>query len=224
MAGLSVETAESVFAITSAEVKNWLRIDGSDDDTVITALIKASHNWARDYTGRSLTTRTLKMAIDSIYDTDIDIREGQYIGIDQDINRRSIILPASPVASITHVKSFDDSDTETTFSSSKYYLDKISVPARFVLRNGESYPTGLRVANAIEITYQAGYGGASDVPEDIKHACLMYFAHLFENRGDNATDKVISAPFSATRILQPYVIRQFSTHPYRGTAHYGGML
>ena len=222
MAGLSVQTVETAFAITSAEVKSWLRIDGSDDDTVISTLLKASHNWAKRYTGRSLTTQTLKMSIDSVYDTDIPLQEGNYIGIDQDITRRSILLPQSPVASISSVKYYDDADTESTFASSKYYLDNQGIPARFVLRNGESYPTGLRVANALEITYVAGYGGASDVPDDIKHACLIYTAWLFEHIGDG-TEKM-SAPYQATQLLQPYIIRQFGTNPYRGTAHYGGMV
>ena len=222
MAGLSVVTAETAHAITSTEAKNWLRVDGSDDDTVIGNLIIASHNWAKRYTVRTLTTQKLKMSIDSIYDADIPIKEGSYVGIDQDITRRSIILPQSPVASISNVKYYNDEDTESTFASSSYYLDSASGPAKFVLRNGESYPTGLRVANALEITYVAGYGGVNDVPQDIKHACLIYTAWLFEHRGDG-TDRN-SAPYQATQLLQPYVIRQFSTHPYRGTAHYGGMV
>jgi N-methylhydantoinase B/oxoprolinase/acetone carboxylase alpha subunit len=222
MAGLTVNTAETEYAITSAEVKNWLRIDGSDDDTVITLLTKTAHNWAKRYTARSLTTQTLTLSIDSIYDTDIPLEDGMYTGIDIDITRRSILLPESPVASITSVKYYDDADTESTFTSSKYYLDKAGVPARFVLRQGESYPTGLRVANALEIKYVAGYGGSSDVPEDIKQACLLYTAYLFEQRGDG--EKNLNPPHSATQLLQAYRIRQLSTNPYRGTAHYGGMV
>ena len=95
---------------------------------------------------------------------------------------------------------------------------------RFTLRNGESYPTGLRVANAIEITYVAGYGASSDVPTDIKQACLTYLAYMFEHRGDLMDGKNVGLPTLATQLLQPYVVRQFSTNPYRGTAHYGGMV
>ena len=120
MAGLSVVTAETAHAITSTEAKNWLRVDGSDDDTVIGNLIIASHNWAKRYTGSSLTAQPLKMSIDSIYDADIPIKEGSYVGIDQDITRRSIILPQSPVASISNVKYYNDQDTESTFASSSY--------------------------------------------------------------------------------------------------------
>jgi len=224
MAGLSVVTAETEFAITLTEAKNWLRVDGTDDNTVLTNMLKMSHNWAKRYTHRSLTTQTLKLSIDSIYDVDIPLHEGFYLGIDQDISRRSIILPESPVASISNVKYYDDADTESTFASSKYYLDSASVPARLVLRQGESYPTGLRVANALEITYVAGFGGESAVPQDIKHACLIYLAFLFEHRGDLLDGKNVLAPYGATQLLTPYVIRQFSTNPYRGTAHYGGMV
>lgn len=224
MAGIKVDTAETAYAITSTEVKNWLRITGSDDDTVITALLIAAHNWAKEYTGRSLTTQTLQLGIDTIYDNQTIVREGKYVGIDQDLIRRNIILPFSPVASVSNVKYYDDSDNESTFAASKYYLDNFADPAKFVLRNGESYPTGLRVANSIIITYVAGYGGASDVPDDIKHACLIYTAYLFEHRGDLMDGKKVNAPTSATRLLNPYVIRTLSSHPYRGTPHFGGLM
>ena len=128
------------------------------------------------------------------------------------------------MASVSNVKYYDDSDNESTFAASKYYLDNFADPAKFVLRNGESYPTGLRVANSIIITYVAGYGGASDVPDDIKHACLIYTAYLFEHRGDLMDGKKVNAPTSATRLLNPYVIRTLSSHPYRGTPHFGGLM
>ena len=224
MAGIKVQTAETAYAVTTTQIKNWLKVDGSDDDTVIGELQKVVHNWAKLYTKRSLTTQTLQLFIDSVYDVDVPIEEGMYIGIDQDISRRSIILPQSPVASITHVKYYDDADSATTWASSNYYLDNTSAPNRFVLRNGKSYPTGLRVANALEIQYVAGYGGQTDVPYDIQYSCLLYASYLFEHRGDLLNGKNVTAPNSATQLLEPYVIKQLSTNAYRGTAHYGGLV
>jgi uncharacterized phiE125 gp8 family phage protein len=223
MAGITVTSAETDYAFTIAEVKDYLKISGSDDDTTLTMLQIAAHNWAKNFTQRSITTQTLKLSIDAVYQPDIVIQEGTYIGIDQDINRRSIILPQSPVASISNVKYYADDDTETTFASSKYYLDNASVPAKFVLRQGENYPTGLRVANALEITYVAGYGATSAVPKDIKLACLNYAAYVFEHRGDALDGKSVMVPPSAVALLRPYVIHQFSTHPFRGTGHFGGL-
>ena len=224
MAGIKIHTAESAYAVTTTQIKNWVKVDGSDDDTVIGELQKVVHNWAKRYTKRSLTTQTLQLFIDSVYDVDVPVKEGMYIGIDQDMSRRAIIMPFSPVASITHVKSYDDNDTATTFASSNYFLDNAAAPNRFLLRQGKSYPTGLRVANSIEIQYVAGYGGQTDVPYDIQYACLIYAAYLFEHRGDLIAGKDITAPTSATQLLEPYTIKQFSTQPYRGTAHYGGMI
>jgi len=55
----------------------------------------------------------------------------------------------------------------------------------------------------------------------IKQACLIYGSYLFERRGDD--EKAIKTPYSATSLLEPFVVRQLSTNPYRGTSHYGGM-
>ena len=224
MAGLKVHTAETEFAVTQAEIKAWNKIDSSDDDTVVALIERTVHNWAKEYTNRTLTTVTYQLFIDSIYEVDLPIQEGSYVGIDQNINRRSIHLPKSPVSSVTHIKSYDDNDTATVFDSSKYYVDTVSVPSRIVLRQGETYPTSLRVANALEIQYIAGYGGSTTVPYDIKSACLAYSAYLFEHRGDLLDGKRVLAPTSATQLLQAYKVKSLSTNTYQGYAHYGGMF
>ena len=151
MAGLKVHTAETAYAVTQAEIKAWNKIDSSDDDTVVALIERAVHNWAKEYTNRTLTTVTYQLFIDSIYDVDIPLQEGMYVGIDRNISTKNILLPKSPVTSVTHIKSYDDADTATTFASSNYYLDNVSVPAKIVLRKGKSYPTSLRVANGLEI-------------------------------------------------------------------------
>ena len=223
MAGLKVHTAETAYAVTQAEIKAWNKIDSSDDDTVVALIERAVHNWAKEYTNRTLTTVTYQLFIDAIYDVDIPLQEGMYIGIDRDINTRNILLPKSPVSSVTHIKTHTDSDEESTYSTSNYYLDNVSVPSRIVLRKGKSYPSDLRVANGIEIQYVAGYGATTAIPYDIKSACLEYSAYLFEHRGDLLDGKRVLAPTTATQLLQPYRIKSLSRNPYRGQAQYVGM-
>jgi uncharacterized phiE125 gp8 family phage protein len=224
MAGLSVHTAETAYAVTQAEIKAWNKIDSSDDDTVVALIERAVHNWAKEYTNRTLTTVTYQLFIDSIYDVDIPLQEGMYVGIDRNISTKNILLPKSPVTSVTHIKSYDDADTATTFASSNYYLDNVSVPAKIVLRKGKSYPTSLRVANGLEIQYVAGYGATTAIPYDIKSACLEYSAYLFEHRGDLLDGKRVLAPTSATQLLQAYRIKSLSVNPYRGQAQYVGQM
>ena len=139
------------------------------------------------------------------------IEEGKYVGIDQDVNRRSILLPFSPVASVTHFKSYDDSDNATTFASSKYYVSTASSPAKLTLRQGESYPTGLRVADAFEIQYVAGYGGASDVPEPIVQAIKLLTTHLYENREAVTSLGVNTIPYTIGAMLQPYKVQRLNS-------------
>tara|TARA_Y100001937_G_scaffold53300_1_gene73515 strand:- start:1858 stop:2544 length:687 start_codon:yes stop_codon:yes gene_type:complete len=220
MAGLVVETAETQFAITLAELKEHVKVEDTSDDTVLTIIQKAAHNWAKQYTQRSLTTQTLQLFIDSVYPKDKVLQEGLYLGVDLDLTRRGISLPFSPVSSISSVKSFDDDDTAKTFSSSKYHLDEASYPSKLVLKNGENFPTGTRAVNAIRIQYVAGYGASSAVPQDIKSACLIYGAYLYEHRGDrvfSGNDHVQSVPYTATQLLQPYRTYNLGRFPYEGT-------
>ena len=224
MAGLQVHTAETAYAVTQAEIKAWNKIDSTDDDTVVALIERTVHNWAKEYTSRALTTVTYNLFIDTVYDSEVPIREGFYTGYDNHTSKRSIDLPFSPVASVSHIKYYDDADSATTFASSNYYLDNVSVPSRIVLRKGASYPSSLRVANGIEIKYVAGYGATTAVPYDIKSACLAYSAYLFEHRGDLLDGKRVLAPTSATQLLHPYRVKSLSTHPYRGQATYRGMF
>ena len=50
MAGLTVVTAPSATPITLAEAKTFLRIDTSDDDTLINTLIGAARDYFEEYT------------------------------------------------------------------------------------------------------------------------------------------------------------------------------
>tara|TARA_R100001460_G_scaffold46203_1_gene83649 strand:+ start:582 stop:1259 length:678 start_codon:yes stop_codon:yes gene_type:complete len=224
MAGLKVHTTETAYAVTQAEIKAWLKIDSSDDDTVVALIERAVHNWAKEYTKRTLTTVTYQLFVDAVYDNDMPIPEGFYVGIDRNIDRRSILLPKSPVSSVTHIKYYTDDDTATTYATSNYFLDTANVPARVVLRNGANWPVSLRVANGIEIQYVAGYGATTAIPYDIKSACLAYASYLFEHRGDLLDGKRVLAPTSATQLLQSYIIKSMSTNPYRGHAQFGGLF
>jgi len=106
---------------------------------------------------------------------------------------------------VTHVKTYDDADNATIFASTRYYVDKARQPARVVLRTGETLPTALRVANAIEVQYVTGYSSANAVPEPIKFAIYQVLTYLYEHRGDMYEGKT-SLPATATKLLAPYVV------------------
>ena len=131
------------------------------------------------------------------------------------INRleNTIEIPTTPVQSVSAVTSFTDDDTESTFASTKYFVDTAREPARLFLRDGEAWPTGLRVANGLKIVYVAGYGSnRTDVPEAIRVAILQYIAFNYEHRGD--FEGQIKPPTMLQGLLQPYRRLSFTNNPY----------
>ena len=168
MSGIKIVTDWTASAVATSDQKSFMRVDFSDDDSLIAELIKASQNVIQTYLNRAITTQTLELYLDRLpFYSDINYPEGTFTAPDLEYNS----------------KYFDDSDTEYTYATSNYYVDTISDQARIVLRSGKSWPTvtQTRNANAYVVKYVAGYGGASDVPEPIVQAIKLLTAHLYEN-------------------------------------------
>ena len=186
MSGVTIVTGESVDVVTTAQIKSNLRISSSDSthDTQIEICRDASISVAKEYLQKSLMQRTLKLSLDNIPFSDrvLPNTEGITTGPFLEYRQRSVNLPFSPLVSVTHVKTFDDSDNATTMASSRYFVDTASDYGRVVLRTGETWDDMLRVANAIEITYVAGYGSvATSVPAGIRQGIIVLASHFFEN-------------------------------------------
>ena len=186
MSGVTIVTGESVDVVTTAQIKSNLRISSSDSthDTQIEICRDASISVAKEYLQKSLMQRTLKLSLVNIpfSDSVLPNTEGITTGPFLEYRQRSVNLPFSPLVSVTHVKTFDDSDNATTMASSRYFVDTASDYGRVVLRTGETWDDMLRVANAIEITYVAGYGSvATSVPAGIRQGIIVLASHFFEN-------------------------------------------
>jgi len=215
MSGVTVHTAETADFISINEIKNQLRIANTDSthDTLLSVCQSAATEMAKNYLQRSLINRTLQLFLDNIpYAEDVlPDTEGITTGPYLTYRKREVRLPFSPLGSVTHVKTYDDDDTATTLASSKYYVDTAGDMGRVVLRTGETWPDMLRVANALEIQYVAGYGASSSsVPDSVRQGGLIMAAHLFENpdmvvKGEG----VSSVPSLAAACWNPYRITRF---------------
>lgn len=173
---VTITTAPAVEPITTAEAKEWLRIDTADasQDVVLALLIKGVRKKFEQHTRRSLITQTLSWEADS-----------------DDVSYGTATLPRGPVQSITTFTTYDDStntEVPTVESTANYQLVEGS---RVAYRN-DGWEVNRR-DRAATIVYIAGYGdAATDVPEDIKLAMLEMLALRFERRGDENRDFLIS--------------------------------
>lgn len=208
---LKLVTAPAENPVTLAEAKEFLRVDGSHEDVLIEALVKAATQMAEKETGRVFVTQTWDLWLDrwpSQRKTDQDgwwdgMREGPLTDLYQIC--RHIEIPRAPLQSVASVKTYATDNTEDTFSSDNYFADNQSEPGRVSLAYGKLWPTiVLRPSNGIQIQFVAGYGGAAAVPEAIKTAIKLILMHLYENRG--CSDTAGTMPSTASAILSPYVI------------------
>lgn len=179
--------------LTTEEAVAHLNALGVGDDTYIASLNVAATAWAEEYTGRAFINRTYKAFLDA---WPVDTRGYQLTTLD---------IPKPPLVSVTHVKTYDDADAVTTFSSASYFVDTNSLKGRLALRTTAAWPNVARTANGIEIQWVAGYGAAADVPQPIKQAILLLVGHWYANReavkvGETVTD----IPMGVEALLNAY--------------------
>jgi uncharacterized phiE125 gp8 family phage protein len=174
---LKLATAPASEPVTLAEAKAHLRVDISDDDTLIDGLIASARRYFEEAARRALITQTWRLSLDGWPSGD------------------EIELPRPPLQSVTSVIYKDQDGNATTWAAANYIVDTDSEPGRIVLAYGQSWPTGvLYPANPIQITYKAGYGDAgSSVPTQMKQAILLLIGHYYENREDTIAGTTIKA-------------------------------
>jgi len=187
---LDIEELPDEEPVTLEELKDHMRITEVDDDKVLAGMIVAARQGAEKYTKRSLVEQTWKMKMDSFpYGNRGPWFEGVVQGpVSSARNCRQILIPIPPLKSVTHIKTYSNTDVETTFDSDNYqvstYNGLYAKPGKITLRDGVVWPTFERNADGIEIQFISGYGEPDDVPELIKLAIKEEAAYRYENRGD----------------------------------------
>ena len=159
-------TAPASEPVTLQELKDFLRIVRSNDDSFLTALITAARDIVEKVQWRQL--------IDAVWD--ITLKEFPTDGI--------IWLPFPPLDSVTHVKYYDTSNTQQTLSTSYYTVHTSTEdPGYIQLASGYTWPTVEDRVDPIVVRIVAGYGtAASAVPEATKAAIKILASEFYLNR------------------------------------------
>lgn len=165
MAELILGTAPTSEPVTTAEAKAHLRVDVSDDDTLIDSLVEAARQAFEEINGRSLYTTTWKLILDSWP------------------SKPYIVLPRPPLASVTSIAYVDSDGNSNTWDSVNYVVETDRTPGRIHLAENVDWPSAsLRAASPITITYVAGWATTGAIPQRYKQAILLLVGHWYENR------------------------------------------
>ena len=209
---LVLATAPAAPIMTTAEAKAHLRVSGSGEDGLIDTYVLAITKAIENYTGRRLISQVWDLWLNGI---PLDhgqeawwdgVREGRKSSIMK--QSRNISLLVGPVSAVTHVKTYSDTDAESTMSSTNYFVDTQSSPGRLCLDYNATWPTNLRAHNAVNVRFTAGYGTtAASVPMDIITAAKLMLMPLYEGRGACAEGELFSS--IVLTLLQPYRIMGF---------------
>lgn len=163
--GLVQTVAPTTEPLTVAEAKQHLRVRHAAEDTLISGIISAARLMCETRLHKQLVTATWVMKMDTF-------------------PRGTVIrLPRPPLQSVTSVTYLDELGASQTLSASYYDVDTYSLPGRICLRPEYSWPgTENGRANAVTVTYVAGYGAAATIPPSVKSAMLLLIGHLYANR------------------------------------------
>lgn len=175
--------ATKVVSVT--DIKAQLRIDSSDEDTLLGYYIDAATDMAENYCNRHFITHQYKLYFN------------------EQVNKASLIFPnctLEEAGSNNPVNWVDENGAAQ--SSDKAYIDAFSNPSLVYLSS--DFPgTTLKdnSANTFYFWFNTGYGAASsDVPEAIKQAIKLIVADMYYFREDRKRQ----FPMASQILLQPY--------------------
>ena len=151
--------------ISLTEAKLHLRVDSDEDDALISTLISTARQSAEMLTNRQLVTAYWRYTIDHFPSA------GQ-----------AIVLPKSPLQFVTSIYYLDVSGMWQFLSMQDYIVDIAGEPPRITLAFGKHWPLCLLQAGSASITFIAGYGLASQVPEGIKTWIKLRVGSLYACR------------------------------------------
>ena len=163
-------TGPAVEPLTVAEAKLHLRVDTTEDDTYIGTLITAAREWVENYLDRTLIT------------TQLILRAAEFPTEELELARPPMVASGTATAVVI---TYTLADTTTaTLSTALYRVDRTSTPGNVAPIINGTWPSDvIEDANAVAVTYWAGYGPTSaSVPATIRHACLMLIGHWYERR------------------------------------------
>lgn len=186
--GLTLKTAPSAEPVTLAEAKLHCKVDGTDDDALITALIVAARQQAEHRTGRALVTQQWELTQDSwIQEPD---------ELDRLVNRRrnpyQIKLHHPVLQSVQSVKYLDDNGALQTLASTEYQVVISELVGYIQPAYGKSWPACRVQPDSVVIAYTCGYGDAAAVPVSLKSWIKMAVATLYAQREAIITGTIVA--------------------------------
>lgn len=181
--GIRRTTAPAAEPLTLAEAKLHLRVDTSDEDAYIGALISAARIACEERIGRTLINSTWTLTANSWDEIDN--------------------LPYPPVISITSVSYVSSAGSTIALPSGDYMLEVTDQSPALMPTN--VWPEAKDQLNAVTVVYTAGYGASgANVPAPIRQWILLAIGDMYAVREQSSERPVVRQDF-AVHLLDPFI-------------------
>lgn len=188
----SLVSGPAVPLLSLPEAKDHLRVDGTDEDTLIAAYVEAVNDMldaSYGELGRALITQRWQLTLAEFPSSG------------------RIDLPIPPVQAVTSITYYDTDNVQQTLSTDTYRLTVGPDGAVIDQVDGEEWPTVFDRADAVAIQYDTGYGNAAaDVPEGIRMAARLMLTHFYEQRSAVADRAMVEVPLAVKSLLMKFRI------------------
>lgn len=165
-------TPPEVEPVTLAQAKSSARVDGTAEDSDITAMIIEARKDLEEMTARAFITQGCRLTMDRFPRVPIELR----------------VCPVQ--ADSCEITYIDVAGETQTVDPDTYKLDTDSEPARIHLLPGYAWPVTDGQIGAVTVTFNAGYGDAAgDVPENVKRAIKLLVGDRFRHRDATSNRK-----------------------------------
>jgi len=170
--------------VTLEEARKFLRIDSTEEDTVLETLIAAATTYCDGYSGilhRGLINQTWQLPVAAFPVPPCN----------------QIRLPLIPVQSVTEIAYYDSAGVVIMDPAS--YALHTDQSGSYVTAAGGSWPAAAVRDDAVQILYVVGYGDQPrDVPAAVRQAILLMVSAWYDDRTAGAV------PPAADRLLSAY--------------------
>lgn len=165
-----ITTVTGTDILSLADAKSWLRVDTTDEDDLITALIDVAIDQVQKYTGQYLNEVTCVYHMSGFFDT---------------------YLPVGPLRSVTSVV-YTPIGTDITFNA--YYAESKGT-APYIHFNS---PPAIDTENVlpVKITAEIGYpqvGGIPAPPAKLLHAVRLLLSQYYDVRENFVVGTTVSS-------------------------------
>jgi uncharacterized phiE125 gp8 family phage protein len=181
-------TPPAVEPVGVDELKLHLRLDTSEQDTMLAMLLTAARQMLEETLWRQMIVATWSLHLDA-WQTCIQVPRPPLANM--------VPTGQEPDLGIAYV---DSAGMVQVLDPSTYQVDTASQPGRIQLTDLPALGTGL---TPVTITYQAGYGfQASDVPAPLRQAILLFAADMYEHTEAQAETR-LTENITVCRLIGP---------------------